>query len=320
MAPTDTPGSSSTNDVPHDNILLESGTNELEVLIFGLGDQSYGVNVAKVREVILPTPVSASPGQPPDVMGMFNLRGVVLPLVDLHSYFDITPITDDTKSHRIIVTEFNGAQAAFKVERVEQIHRMTWQDIRSVPEETASEHMSVTGIAELGDKLILMLDFESIRDQVSLQNALHITKVENELGVNREGFRVYLAEDSRFIRNIMVNVLTNSGYTNVTAFTNGQDCWDAIDDAVRNGKPTPDILATDIEMPQMDGLHLTRKIRATPSLENLPIVLFSSLITDDTRHKGEACGANQQIAKPELPKLVQIIDGWVHKQSTADAA
>jgi two-component system, chemotaxis family, chemotaxis protein CheV len=70
----------------------------------------------------------------------------------------------------------------------------------------------------------------------------------------------------------------------------------------------------------MDGLHLTRKIRATPSLENLPIVLFSSLITDDTRHKGEACGANQQIAKPELPKLVQIIDGWVHKQSTADAA
>jgi len=307
-------------DAQHDNILLESGTNELEVLIFGLGEQSYGVNVAKVREVILPVNIAASPGQPQDVMGMFNLRGVVLPLIDLHGYFNIEPVVSDPKEHRIIVTEFNGSQAAFKVERVEHIHRMSWTDVRSVPEETGSDHMSVTGITEIGDKLVLMLDFESIFDRIAMQNTLHITHVENELGVDRGGFRVFLAEDSKFIRNIMVNVLTNSGYENVTAFTNGGDCWKAIDEAVRTGGPTPDILITDIEMPQMDGLHLTRKVRAAPGLENIPILLFSSLITDDTRHKGDACGANQQIAKPELPQLVQIVDGWIQKKPDAQAA
>ncbi len=303
-----------------DDILLESGTNELEVLVFGLGDQSYGVNVAKVREVILPVPIAASPGQPPDVMGMFNLRSVVLPLVNLHTYFGIEPTDDNPENHRIIVTEFNGAQAAFKVERVDHIHRMSWKSIRSVPDETGSEHMSVTGITEIGDKLVLMLDFESVFDHISMQNTLHITSVDNELGVDRESVNVFIADDSKFIRNIMYNVLTGSGYTNVTAFNNGLDCWEAIQ-ASANGEGTqPNILVTDIEMPQMDGLHLTRKVRTLPATASLPVLLFSSLITDDTRHKGDDVGANQQIAKPELPKLVQIVDGWVQKLGQSEAA
>lgn len=308
-----------TPNAANNEILLESGTNELEVLIFGLGEQSYGVNVAKVREVILPVAISASPGQPADVMGMFNLRGAVLPLVDLHTYFKIDPVNKESSDdHRIIVTEFNGAQAAFKVERVEHIHRMSWKAVRSVPEETGSDHMSVTGITELNGKLVLMLDFESIFDHIAMQNTLHVTHVDNELGVDRESINVFIAEDSKFIRNIMQNVLTQSGYTQVNLFSNGQDCWDAIQAGARGERKLPDILITDIEMPQMDGLHLTRKTRATPGLEAMPVLLFSSLITEDTRHKGEACGANAQIAKPELPKLVHIVDSWIQKLELGD--
>ncbi len=303
-----------------DNILLESGTNELEVLVFGLGEQSYGVNVAKVREVILPVPVAASPGQPPDVLGMFNLRGAVLPLVDLHSYFNVTPVNPDKASYRIIVTEFNGAQAAFKVERVEHIHRISWKAMRGVPDETGSDHMSVTGITEIGDKLILMLDFESIFDHIAMQNTLHISHVENDLGVDRSAVSIFIAEDSKFIRTIMQNVLTNSGYVNVTAFTNGQDCWDKIEAAEKGQGRKPDVLITDIEMPLMDGLHLTKKVRENTSLKTIPILLFSSLITKDTTHRGEAVGANQQVAKPELPRLVQIVDGWVQKLTQQTAA
>jgi two-component system chemotaxis response regulator CheV len=302
------------NTSDNNDILLESGTNELEVLVFGLGDQSYGVNVSKVREVILPVNVSASPDQPPNVLGMFNLRNVVLPLVDLHSYFDIDPVSTNPADHRIIVTEFNGVQSAFKVERVEHIHRLSWQDIRCVPEETGSDHMSVTGVTEINNKLTLMLDFESIFDHIAMQNTLHVTHVDNELGVDRGSAEVFIAEDSRFIRNIMLNVLTNSGYSNVSAFNNGQDCWEAIQSASRGERAKPDILVTDIEMPQMDGLHLTRKLRGTPGCSETPVLLFSSLITDDTRHKGEACGANAQIAKPELPKLVHLVDSWIQKR------
>ncbi|MEM6507772.1 MAG: chemotaxis protein CheW, partial [Planctomycetota bacterium] len=133
------------------DILLESGTNELEVLVFNLAGQSYGVNVAKVREVILPVKTTASPDQPDTVMGMFNLRGKVLPLVDLHDYFNLGPADESlAKTQRIIVTEFNGQMGAFLVDAVDHIHRMSWKEMREVPSiHEAESHVAVTGVTEI---------------------------------------------------------------------------------------------------------------------------------------------------------------------------
>ena len=301
-------------------ILLESGTNELEVLVFGMGNQVYGVNVAKVREVILPVEVSASPDQPPAVMGVFNLRNRVLPLVDLHHYFEIDPHDANPRNRRVIVTEFNGEHAAFQVENVEQIYRISWTDVRSVPQIHKSQQFAVTGITEINDRLVLMIDFESVFDHISMQDKLHIEHVENELGVDRGSCRVLLAEDSNFMRGIMEKVLSGSGYTQVKSFTNGADAWQALQKSGNDAQPAFDIIITDIEMPQMDGLALTRNIKSTPSLEHLPVLLFSSLITDATRHKGEQVGANEQITKPQLPELVQIVDRWIQERSTPAAA
>lgn len=294
-------------------ILLESGTNELEVLVFFLGAQPYGVNVAKVREVIQPQTVAASPGQPPCVRGMFNLRGGVLPLVDLHLYFNIPPVESDPKKHRIIVTEFNGARAAFAVERVEHIYRMSWDQMRPVPESGGDDHFAITGITEINGQLVLMLDFESVFDHINMQDKLHVERVENPLGVNREAQRVWIAEDSKFIRLIMERVLKSSGYEQTRAFDNGLDAWKAMHGAVEAGEPLPHLVITDIEMPQMDGLHLTRRVKADARFAAVPVLLFSSLITEDTRHKGAAVGADEQIAKPDLPRLVEIVDGWVQR-------
>lgn len=298
-------------------ILLESGTNELEVLVFYLGRQPYGVNVAKVREVILHQHVAASPGQPGCVQGMFNLRGNVLPLVDLHRYFGIEPVITDAKNHRIIVTEFNGARAAFRVERVEHIYRMSWTDMRPVPETgtgapgSDDEHFAITGITEINGQLVLMLDFESVFDHICLQDKLHIERVENPRGIDRGSYRVWIAEDSKFIRGIMHRVLTNSGYTQVEAFDNGLALWADLEQCAAAGADGPHLVITDIEMPQMDGLHLTRRIKGDSRFASTPVLLFSSLITDDTRHKGQAVGADEQIAKPDLPHLVEYVDKWV---------
>jgi len=298
-------------------ILLDSGTNELEVLVFGIGQGVYGVNVAKVREVILPVSLAVSPEQPPAVLGMFNLRGRVLPLIDLHDYFDIEPADSSIRNRKIIVTEFNGTQAAFQVEYVEQIYRMSWTDIRPVPETDGQSQFAVTGIAEIDDRLVLMMDFESIFDHISMHDQLHIDCVENDLGVDRGSVRIFLAEDSSFIREIMKSVLIRSGYTQVQAFTNGLDAWQALEGILsqEGGDSLPDVLVTDIEMPQMDGLALTRRFKSHPQLSHIPVVLFSSLITDDTRHKGEQVGADAQLAKPQLPELVGVVDRWMQSKS-----
>jgi two-component system chemotaxis response regulator CheV len=294
------------------DILLESGTNELEVLVFNLAGQRYGVNVAKVREVILPVKATASPDQPEAVMGMFNLRGKVLPLVDLHDYFNLGP-SEQTgpDNRRIIVTEFNGQMGAFRVDAVEHIHRMSWKNMREVPSiHEGANHFAVTGVTEINGKLILMLDFESIVDHIALNDQLHIKQVENILGVDRESKRVYLAEDSAFIGKLMIDLLHNSGYTQAKLFRNGGLAWQALTELKTNGQPMPELLISDIEMPQMDGLALTRNIKEDPALSDIPVILFSSLITPDTLHKGQQVGALKQINKPQLSELVQLIDQY----------
>lgn len=315
-------GSTSINGAGHSSaILLESGTNELEVLVFSLGGQRYGVNVAKVREVILPVKATASPDQPASVMGVFNLRGKVLPLVDLYCFFGLDPIEQQgADTRRIIVTEFNGQMGAFLVDAVEHIHRMSWKDMREVPTvHEGASHFAVTGVAEINGQLILMLDFESIVDHISLNDQLHVKEVQNTLGVDRGSKLVYLAEDSPFIGKLIVDLLHRSGYTRAKLFRNGALAWEALDELKRGGQALPQMLVSDIEMPQMDGLALTRKIKEDPGLSGVAVILFSSLITPDTLHKGNECGAYKQINKPQLSKLVEILDGYFADQRAGAA-
>ncbi len=302
------------------DILLESGTNELEVLVFGLGSGTFGVNVAKVREVIMPTAVSAAPDQPEAVTGMFNLRGRMLPLIDLHHYLDFAPRDDDVKNRRIIVMEFNGQQSAFQVDTVERIHRMSWSDMKSVPDSGGKQPFCITGITEIDDRLILMLDFESIVDHINYTDEYHIDSVENTLGVDRASHQVIIAEDSNFIRGIMMRVLTQSGYTNTKEFNNGLHAWQYLQQQVALEDIAASVVVTDIEMPLMDGLALTKNIKNDNSLSHLPVLLFSSLITEDTIHKGKQVRADEQIAKPQLPDLVQYVDKWVSGNGQTKAA
>jgi two-component system chemotaxis response regulator CheV len=294
-------------------ILLESGTNELELLVFRLGKGLYGINIAKVREVILPVRVVAAPSQPPAVLGLFNLRGHVLPLVDLHRYLNTQPLDNAAKTRRIIVTEFNGARASFLVDSVEQIHRLSWAAIRPVPDTDGRQQFVLTGMTEVNGQLIMILDFESIIDHISMQRQLHIDRVENTRDVDRGAYRIWLAEDSHFIRGLMHSALTHSGYNHVQSFSNGVEAWEAIEACQGDPQRLPHLIVTDIEMPQLDGLALTRRLKSHAGYRHIPVLLFSSLITEDTRHKGEQVGADDQLAKPDLPRLVQIIDGWAAK-------
>lgn len=302
------------------NILIESGTNELEVLVFTLGGRRFGVNVAKVREVILPLAPSPSPGQPDSVLGLIRLRGSVLMLVDLHQHLSIprTPGLDPHADARVVVTEFNGITAAFEVEEVDSIYRISWEAIRPAPQMNPDDTAEITGIADIGEDMVMMLDFESVYAAVTGGVIQTENDVVNPEGLDRSKVRVWLAEDSAFIRSSIEKILQHAGYTSRRSFNDGAAAWAAFKEAVNAGLPLPEVLVSDIEMPRMDGLHLCKKVKGTPETADTRVVLYSSLVTEQTRHRGVEVGADEQFNKPKISQVVETIDRWsLHRLRSA---
>ncbi|MFM9959479.1 MAG: chemotaxis protein CheV [Phycisphaerales bacterium] len=301
------------------DILLDAGTNELEVLVFSLAGGWFGVNVAKVREVIRPVPLVASPHRHASVMGMFNIRGSVLPVVDLARHMGMTrsrysaqlKADEPEPEGRVIITEFNGFRCGFRVDTVEQIYRVSWSSIKPAPETDVDRRgpvdvvSSTTGVLEMNGRLILMVDFESVADSILHEKRLHVGAVENKVGVDRGSHRVVLVEDSPFMRRLIRDTFVASGYTQTVIYSDGQSAWDALS---AEGATPPDAVISDIEMPRMDGLRLCKLIKEFPALRGVPVVLFSSLVSEDNVKKGRQVGADLQVPKPELAEMVRIVD------------
>ncbi len=293
------------------DILLEAGTNEFEVLVFRLGDQSFGVNVAKVREVLQPLPVVQIPHKHPSVIGFIHMRGTTLTLIDLKAHLSAQKIaTSDGSEGTVIITEFNAVRIGFLVTDVERIHRLSWSKLLPIPslnfaDSDGQKIGCTTGALDIDGRLILMVDFESVADSILMQYKLKIKSVDNPLGVDRGSKRVIIAEDSPFMRNQLGRIMLASGYSKVELYSDGQAAWEAI----CSGEGAPiDAIVSDIEMPRMDGLHLTKLIKETQQFKHIPVVLFSSLISKDNANKGMQVGATVQIPKPDLPEMVQLVD------------
>ena len=335
------------------DILLEAGTNEFEVLVFRLGEQAFGVNVAKVREVVTPRPTMDVPHKRPSVIGLFEIRDVVLTLIDLGKHLEIDGCGDspeETTSSTasdgdpsttaddepalgdvaedpdgrgsIIITEFNGIRVGFLVTAVDRIHRLSWARVMPIPHisfgqtEDGRTISSTTGAIDIDGDLVLIVDFESVADTILTPEASQVEAVDNPLGVDRASKRVIIAEDSPFMRNQIRRVLKNSGYERAEVYSDGAAAYEAI---VADG-PTIDAVISDIEMPRMDGLRLTKLIKDHDKLVGVPVVLFSSLISKDNANKGRQVGANVQIPKPDLPHLVELVDRVVSGQLGDEAA
>lgn len=311
---------STSSDIPNitGDILLEAGTNELEVLVFTLGDGAFGVNVAKVREVIRPRETNNVPRQHSSVLGMFNIRGAVVPVIDLAKHLGIhrSGEAPPVQQGRVIITEFNGLRTGFLVDAVDQIYRMSWERVRPVPPTNTRGGQgepavsSTTGVIDLDGRLVLMIDFESVADSILMEKRLHVDSVPNDLNVPRSATRIVMVEDSPFMRGLVSEVFRRSGYSRLEVYDNGESAWNAIKadaDATGQGSPIAAVVS-DIEMPRMDGLHLTKLIKGHPALKSTKVVLFSSLISADNLKKGRQVGADVQVAKPELAEMVRLVD------------
>ncbi|MDA8442360.1 MAG: chemotaxis protein [Peptococcaceae bacterium] len=282
------------------DILLESGTNELEIVIFKVGDSVLGVNVAKIDSIINYQRITAIPNSNKNVRGVINHRGIVIPVLDLIATLKQN-CPKDPKDRLLILININNSYFAVEVSSVIGIKRLSWDEIETPSSILLSDNETpITGIVRINqDEIILMLDFEKILSDIDPSLALKEAKEAHGL----EGKKLVIAEDSTFLLKVISESLLKAG-ASVEKFPNGKE---ALDYLQTNSIDAVHCVITDIEMPLMDGLTLTKNIKSDARLKEIPVILFSSIASEGLRHKGLSVGADAQITKPEIDKLVDLV-------------
>ena len=299
----------------NNNILLEAGTGELEILEFVIGNKYYAINIIKVKEVIEVNVenVTKLPNSHPAIPGLLLIRGEIVTLIDLGFVLENQHKTEN--KFKVIVCEFNKVKVAFNIDDIVGVHRIKWQQI--LKPDDISVNSLVIGNILFNEKIVLMLDFEKVVTDISPSTGISEDRIVNVGYKDRSNNKLILADDSPLIRKLLKDTLTKAGFQNLKIFDDGKQALDYVEGIFKEkgDKFIEDvqILITDIEMPQMDGFTLTRSIKEHPVMRKLPIIIFSSLITGDLKHKGESVGADGQLSKPEIGELVDLIDKFLMK-------
>ncbi|HEX5363912.1 MAG TPA: chemotaxis protein [Gallionella sp.] len=294
-----------------------AGTNKLEILMFSLGkdmrngrEETFGINVFKVREVMRIPAITRAPEMPPAVEGMVSLRGQLVPVIDLAKYIGMQT---DGEPEIMIVTEYNGHTQGFLVRAVDNILRLDWSLMRVPPAMLAAEMGGlVTAVTELKDKrLVMMLDVEKVLaetghfgDDEAVFNAV------KPLGKERT---IFFADDSSVARNQISRTLDAMQVKHLSA-VNGRQAWadlcrlaDLADSTGVPLKETIQVILTDVEMPEMDGYMLTRKIKSDKRFNGIPVLMHSSLSSTSNEQMGKAVGVDEYVPKFEAQKLSQTL-------------
>jgi len=308
-------------------ILLETGTNEFEILEFFIDEKlsneksternCFGVNVAKVVEVIeSPNLEVKDYAVNPCFLGTIPLRNIVLPVIDLSVWLGLE--RDKHGHENIIVTEFSQSVQGFLVSGVVDIHRLNWKDL--IPPGEFIRRMntkSIIGVVDKEDHFIQLLDLEHIVSDLNPKSAEDLCKTTVR---SSKEYRALVAEDSPTIQEMLDKNLKNSNFQ-VKLVGNGEEAFKFLTDLKEQAKAENkkvkdflEVVISDIEMPLLDGFTLTKKIKKDEELQELPVILYSSIITDELRHKGESVKADVQISKPELNKMAETAIDLIERQ------
>ena len=292
------------------NILLESGTNELELLEFFVGGKDYGINIAKVNEIMTYREVTPLPAAPDEIEGLFMPRDKIITVVDLHKV--LNNHLPEGNEGLLILCEFNRLDIAFHVTSVNGIQRISWSNIEKPPTVANNSQTGIaTGIAKIDGRIIVILDFEKIISDLNCSSSLDMSGLDSIESNRNTRFdtKIVIAEDSPFLNQLVVNAITDAGFHNIASFANGLEAWNYISSfkEKENVKDYIGLVVSDIEMPQMDGHRLTKLIKSDDNLKQIPVVLFSSLIDETMKRKGLSVGADEQFSKPKISSLIKAI-------------
>jgi len=292
-----------------DGILLESGTNEVEILRFKVAGELYAINVVKVSELLHIDNIAKVPNANIAVPGVSLIRGEVITVIDMLQVLEGRK-NEDVGKAMTLVCEFNQLKVAFAIEEVIGISRITWADIQK-PNDITNTSLVIGNINYNGE-IVMLLDFEKIVMDISPQSGINMDRLQDLEVRDRSKYKVVCADDSPMIREVLQKTLSKAGFGGLRFYNDGLEAYNYIMELYANHgenfKDHIDLLITDIEMPQLDGHTLTRRIKEHSILKDLPVVIFSSLITEDLKHKGHSVGADGQMSKPEIEQLVNVID------------
>jgi two-component system chemotaxis response regulator CheV len=294
-----------------DGILFEDEAKELEIMEFTVGGGFFGINVAKVIELMQYSEVTPLPNSNPYIEGVFKPRDIILTAVDLAGYMKLPPSGAERRDV-FLITNFNNVNFAFHVHSVEAIHKISWSDIDALDCSLyGGDEGLVIGVTRFKDRLIAIVDFEKIIMDISPRSGIRPEDVSALSGRERSDKPILVAEDSPFLSEAILKALNSAGFSNVTRCSNGEEAWNLLLGYKEMGGDISGyaaIVVTDIEMPRMDGHKLIKLIRSDEKLNKLPVIIFSSLVGENMRVKGEEIGATAQVFKPEIAKLVNVID------------
>ena len=293
-------------------------TSVLELMEFTMAGDSFGINVAKVTEIMRRSKITPMTLSHPCIDGVFKPREKLITIINLPRYMAL-PENENPETDMFMLTNFDNTNAAFLVHTVEGMHRIKWSDVERPSSIIYGANDSViTGTTKIDGRILTIIDFEKVLYDINPETGLQISEV-HRMGEREQCLKpVVVVEDSVFLRRMLLEALNAAGYTNVAEFDNGQDAWDYLlkckATALENITPIEkkvSIIITDIEMPRMDGHHLTNLIKTDEVLLKVPVIVFSSLIDDAQKQAGEKIGVNAHLSKPQIGKLVGTIDEWI---------
>jgi two-component system chemotaxis response regulator CheV len=294
-----------------------AGSNKLEILLFSLGgDEVFGINVFKIKEVTSCPKITRMPNMRSGVVGVFSLRGNVLPALDLGTFAGLGDIGVGP-GRSMIVTEYNQSAQGFIVQSIDRIIRVDWDQVKAPKSILSSGQSMITALTELpGGKLVSILDVEQVLFEAfgdAKMPSLHgVGKPEKDLA--GQGF---FADDSGIARKKIQEVFDHLGVKSQYA-ENGREAWDRLQQmaqaAATAGVPLSNqlkVILTDAEMPEMDGYVLTKLIKSDSRFEGIPVVMHSSLSSQANRAMCEAVGVDGYVAKFDPQTLVEsILSRW----------
>lgn len=298
-----------------------TSSNRFELLLFRLGESQdeekselFGINVFKLREIVPMPTLTKAAGMVSPMMGMANIRGEIIPVIDLPAIVGCEP---KTGLNILLVTEYARSTQAFAVESVDDIVRLEWSQVLAA--DAGVKSRNITSIARLdndtaSNRLALVLDVEQILyDIIPANRNVQIDSTKTKAFDLKPGSVAIVAEDSKVARSMLEQGLKMMDIPAVMHIT-GLEAWNKIrkmaDEARAEGKPISDKIAfvlTDLEMPEMDGFTLTLNIKRDEFLKHIPVIIHSSLSGSANEDHVRKVGADAYVAKFEVNELEAAI-------------
>lgn len=304
---------------------LKIGTNEMELVDFRiykvekgkLYEGVYGINVAKVNEIIRLPELTELPGVPEYIEGIFDLRGVVIPVINLAKWMNVETPKNKKIKPRVIIAEFNNVMIGFIVHEAKRIRRISWKNIEPAHFSSSAhgnlDQSRVTGVTRIeGDQVLLILDLESIVQDLGFYHP----EISSEHTYNKFDGLALILDDSSIARKILKDFLEKMGF-DVAEANDGADGLQKLEKLYENyGESLGNqlkIIVSDIEMPQMDGFHFAAKVKEDPRFSKIPIIFSSSISDQFSESRGKEAGAESYLVKFDGNRFHEEVSRIVNK-------